>query len=378
MNKPLISYIVLCYNQERFIREAVSSALAQTYSPLEIVISDDCSKDRTFEIARQITAAYKGPHTVRLNRNPTNLGLSGNSNRAVALCQGELIVGAAGDDISVPERTSIIVRAWNDSGRKAISIYSRFLTIDESGRPVGGEAPASLREEQIRFIHKRGAISGFLRRRTPHVTGCAYATSRKLISLFGPLPETVTYEDTATCFRTILAKGVFTLIDAPLVKYRRHGQNITFALHKKRPATPAEFEDFQVKLRCELERFLPVYDCFAADAQRAIQHGLISRVEYPAVKKRILYERRRFELKLELLVQPWFRRLGIFYQLFSNTIRPREMLQHLPYLLPKSLYRAGVISLNRTLSWRGAKKLAAQNHPGSGCLCNRRQSLTTK
>jgi len=349
MNNPLISYIVVCYNQEPFINEAVSSAFAQTYSPLEIVISDDCSKDRTFEIVRQMTAAYKGPHTVRLNRNPTNLGLGGNSNRAVALCRGELVVGAAGDDIAMPERTSITVRAWNDSGCKTAAIYSRFLTIDERGHPVNGEAVASLREEQIRFVHERGTISGFLRRRRPHVAGCAYATSRNLNSIFGPLPEKVTYEDTATCFRTILAQGVFTFIDAPLVRYRRHGQNVTFGLHQVRPQSCAAFEDVQEKRRRELDRFLDVYECFATDAERAARQGLISAAEYAVAKKQILRERRRFEFKRELLVQPWFRRLGIFCRLFSNTIRPREMLEHVPYLLPKTLYRAGVVTLNRTL-----------------------------
>jgi len=350
MNNPLVSYIVVCYNQEPFICEAVSSALAQTYSPLEIVISDDCSKDRTFEIVQQMVAAYKGPHTVLLNRNPINLGIAGNSNRAVALCRGELVVGAAGDDISMPERTSITVRAWNDSGRKATSIYSRFLTIDENSRPVGGAPEECLRKEQTRFVHARGTISGFLRRRKPHVAGCAYATSRVLISIFGPLPETVTYEDTATCFRTVLAKGLFTFIDAPLVKYRRHERNITFALHQKNPATPAEFEDFQAKLRCELERFIPVYDCFAADAERAVEHGLISHAEYPTVKSKILYERHRFELRRDLLLKNWLKRFSIFTELYSSTFRPREMLGYLPYLLPKELYRAAVVALNRTLS----------------------------
>ena len=49
-HKPLLTFAVGAYNQERFIREAVESAFAQTYSPLEIVLSDDCSRDRTFEI----------------------------------------------------------------------------------------------------------------------------------------------------------------------------------------------------------------------------------------------------------------------------------------------------------------------------------------
>jgi cellulose synthase/poly-beta-1,6-N-acetylglucosamine synthase-like glycosyltransferase len=41
-NRPLVSFILLTYNQERFVNEAVEGALAQTYTPLEIIISDHC------------------------------------------------------------------------------------------------------------------------------------------------------------------------------------------------------------------------------------------------------------------------------------------------------------------------------------------------
>ena len=44
--RPLVTFYVIAYNQSRFVREAVESALAQTYSPLEILLSDDCSHGR--------------------------------------------------------------------------------------------------------------------------------------------------------------------------------------------------------------------------------------------------------------------------------------------------------------------------------------------
>ena len=69
-NKPLVTFIVISYNQEAFIRDGVEGAFSQTYSPLEIVLSDDCSRDRTFEIMQELAAAYRGPHRVILNRNP--------------------------------------------------------------------------------------------------------------------------------------------------------------------------------------------------------------------------------------------------------------------------------------------------------------------
>jgi glycosyltransferase involved in cell wall biosynthesis len=49
---------MFAYNHERFIAEAVRGALSQTYSPLEIIISDDCSTDRTFEIIQSEVAGY--------------------------------------------------------------------------------------------------------------------------------------------------------------------------------------------------------------------------------------------------------------------------------------------------------------------------------
>src|SRR5688572_21544439 len=121
-DKPLLSLIVSCYNQEPFIQEALAGAFSQTYSPLEIIISDDCSGDRTFEIAEQMAREYKGPHTIRLNRNAKNLGIGGNVNRATELCRGELILLADGDDVSLPNRTEVTYQAWEQFERKPTSV----------------------------------------------------------------------------------------------------------------------------------------------------------------------------------------------------------------------------------------------------------------
>ena len=56
---PLVSFCVKCYNQERYIGEALEGAFAQTYRPLEIVISDDASTDRSWEIITEAVAKYR-------------------------------------------------------------------------------------------------------------------------------------------------------------------------------------------------------------------------------------------------------------------------------------------------------------------------------
>src|SRR5436309_1782231 len=134
--KPLLTFALAALNQERFIREAVEAAFAQTYSPLEIILSDDHSEDRTFEIMKQMAAAYRGPHKIILNQNPARRCIGGHINRIIEISSGELIVGAAGDDVSLPERAQVTYETWEKSGRRATSIYSNFTQIDESGNPI--------------------------------------------------------------------------------------------------------------------------------------------------------------------------------------------------------------------------------------------------
>ena len=117
--KPLLTFAIAAFNQEAFVREAVDAAFAQTYSPLEIVLSDDCSKDRTFDIMREMAAAYRGPHKIILNRNERQKSIGGHVNRVVEVSHGELVVGAAGDDVSFPNRTEETFRAWGPGGAKS-------------------------------------------------------------------------------------------------------------------------------------------------------------------------------------------------------------------------------------------------------------------
>jgi glycosyltransferase involved in cell wall biosynthesis len=58
-DRSLVTFALFAYNQEKYIREAVEGALAQTYEPLEIILSDDCSSDRTFETMREMAATAK-------------------------------------------------------------------------------------------------------------------------------------------------------------------------------------------------------------------------------------------------------------------------------------------------------------------------------
>ena len=218
MDRPLISFALFCYNQEDFVEEAVRAALAQTYSPLQIVISDDGSKDRTFEIAQEIVSRYHGPHKILLNRNERNLGIGPHVNKVMTeLVKGELIITAAGDDISVPERTETVFKAWNATGRKADSILNGYQRMSIDGEPRDVKTPTS----QMCFWNE--TIVSHCKKNIPMIMpGCTQSCSAKVFGKFGPILYAPHIEDDTIALRALSMGGVL-LIPEVLTKWRMAG-----------------------------------------------------------------------------------------------------------------------------------------------------------
>jgi glycosyltransferase involved in cell wall biosynthesis len=156
-NRPLVTFALFAYNQERFIREAIEGAFGQTYEPLEIILSDDCSTDNTFGMMREAAAAYHGPHRVRLNRTETNIGVFRHLLEVVAMAEGELMVLAAGDDISLPERAGVFVENWRKTGASAMC--TSWHLMSESGTIMTyNNSPDSLDVPIARYLSRNDGL----------------------------------------------------------------------------------------------------------------------------------------------------------------------------------------------------------------------------
>lgn len=92
---PLVTVILPAYNAEPYIAEAIRSVLAQTYRNWELLILDDCSTDRTAEIAEEFE---KADPRIRLIRNLQNEGAAGTRNRGLDLARGEWVALLDSDD----------------------------------------------------------------------------------------------------------------------------------------------------------------------------------------------------------------------------------------------------------------------------------------
>lgn len=215
---PVLTFAVFAYNQEQYIAEAVQGALSQTYAPLEVILSDDCSSDRTFEIMQELASAYDGHHKVIVRQNEHNLGLGAHINRVMELAHGQLIVAAAGDDISLPHRTE---RLWNEylkCGRKAYSIFSNEYLIDGSGnkRAHGRQMSPDMEKLTLDWFVKHQAS----------ITGSSHVWHRDVFDVFGPLGDGIVSEDVAIPFRSLLL-GSISYIHEPLVLRRYTGENLS-------------------------------------------------------------------------------------------------------------------------------------------------------
>ena len=116
MSRELISVIVCAYNQEDTIGRTLDSILSQKcHLPIEIVIGEDCSTDRTLAVCQQYQEQH--PDTIRILANKPNKGLVRNYFDCLCACRGKYIADCAGDDF------------WIDNQK--LEQESRILEQDE-------------------------------------------------------------------------------------------------------------------------------------------------------------------------------------------------------------------------------------------------------
>ncbi len=226
--------LLIAYNQASLVADAIAGALEQTYSPLEILISDDCSTDDTWAAIEAAVRDYRGPHRLVLNRNEQNAGISAHLSKLAAMSQGDLLVVAAGDDVSVPERCARCVDCWNALGQRVDLIAADLVEFEsgtadsgqDSGRDSGRITPTDLGQYK--------SFDDWARER-PWLVGAAHAWSRRLFERFGPMLPGAMAEDQIMTFRAVMSGGAHSLRE-PLVRYRRGGLS-----GKKRYRTVEQF-----------------------------------------------------------------------------------------------------------------------------------------
>lgn len=215
---PKVSVITPAYNAEKYISESVDSILNQTFNDFEIIVIDDCSTDKTWDIIQE--------YAVRDNRivavkNDENLGIAGNRNKGLGLARGKYIAWQDADDISLPTR---IQKQFDFlESHPEVGIVGGFLQFfSDDGRSSGirkyCENDADLRKKIFRYSPVAQPAS-MIRKQCLDEAG-------KYNLKYPPA------EDIDMSFR-IGMKYKFANLQEIVLKYREHPNSATFTRLKK-------------------------------------------------------------------------------------------------------------------------------------------------
>lgn len=218
----LVSFILISYNQEKYIEDALLSVLNQNYKNLQIIVSDDASTDHT----KSIISKYASNHDFLFLNHKKNQGLIGNLNSAFSFAQGEIIVVMAGDDISETNRVTAIVDCFVQHPN-VYCIYSNTKDIDLNGNELQNSSYG------FKYHTRNGTMNLYKHLFNDlGILGCSAAYRKCLIE--HPLPTFLPSEDKILTMRALM-KGDIMFLHDKLVKYRL-GSGISNNLNKKNQA----------------------------------------------------------------------------------------------------------------------------------------------
>lgn len=132
---PKVSIGLVVYNHAAFIEECLDSIRLQTYPQIELLVSDDCSRDNTVDIIRN----YQEKHpdfTFTFFTQEKNLGVTSNCNFLFERMTGDYIGGFSGDDIMLPERIACQVEALENKPKASFSYSNCEWFLSKTNKKI--------------------------------------------------------------------------------------------------------------------------------------------------------------------------------------------------------------------------------------------------
>lgn len=205
----MISVCMATYNGEKYIRKQLKSILCQLSKNDEIIISDDCSSDKTLDIIKEINDSR-----IKVYIHDENHGFVPNFENALKYAKGDYIFLSDQDDEWLPDKVSISLQYL----KKCDFIVSDCITIDENNNVI----------DESRF-KKYKIKKGFWRLMVKtRYLGCCMAFNKKILKTVLPFPQKYYYMEHDLWIASVAEKYYkVELINKPLIYYRRHGNNVS-------------------------------------------------------------------------------------------------------------------------------------------------------
>ncbi|MDH6167560.1 glycosyltransferase involved in cell wall biosynthesis [Variovorax boronicumulans] len=226
--RPLEVSVALCtHNGARFLREQVRSICLQTRPPVEIVLSDDASRDGSVEVVRatvaECAAERPGPSiALRVFENPVALRVVKNFEQAISACSSELIALSDQDDVWMPDRLALMVSHFEQDANLLL-LHTDARLVDSERRDLNQTLFHALEVTPLELarVHGGKAFDALLRRNL--VTGATTVFRRTLLADALPLPVEWVHDEWLSIVASSTAR--VDLLEQPLIEYRQHESN---------------------------------------------------------------------------------------------------------------------------------------------------------
>ena len=222
-----LSVAMCTYNGAKYLREQLDSIAFQTRPPDELVVCDDQSSDNTTEIVK--TFAAKASFPVHLFVNEENIGSTKNFEKAIRLCEGDIIVLSDQDDVWHPEKLMRMDAVFSNSPRIG-AVFTDAEVVDEHLHQLGYRLWQTVwfgRVDQKRIAKDR-AFDVMLKHKV--VTGATLAFRAVFKELILPIPASWVHDGWIALL--ISAAVNLAIVHEPLIQYRQHSKNQLGATNK--------------------------------------------------------------------------------------------------------------------------------------------------
>jgi len=221
-NNSGISVAMCTCNGELFLFEQLESIAKQTFLPDELIICDDQSTDGTLKIVQDFQNKF--PFHMKIYLNSSKLGSTKNFEKAISLCNENIIVLSDQDDFWFPNKLEKMIRAFKNQPKTSY-IFSNAIIVDEklqnSSFTIWERISFDFRQ---RKDYKQGQQLKVLLKHNI-VTGATIAFRAELRKLILPIPEQWVHDAwIALLLSAANIKGTF--IEETLIKYRQHSNQL--------------------------------------------------------------------------------------------------------------------------------------------------------
>jgi glycosyltransferase involved in cell wall biosynthesis len=241
LGSPLVTVVIPCYNQARYLRDALRSVVDQRYTPLEVIVVDDGSTDDSAEVALR-----SGITPIR----QPNAGLGVARNVGLAAAHGEFVVFLDADDELLPNAVASGVATLTASP-KLSCVVRRCQLMDAEGRALPANYPPVTPTELYRQ---------WLRTNFAWTPG-AVMFRRSRIAEIGGFPADIGPAADYAVYLTLARNEAVAYEPREVVRYRQHGSNMSHdpvvmltatlrVLREERPHLPkGAWRDYRAGLR---------------------------------------------------------------------------------------------------------------------------------